>query len=171
MNESFPIPLDQDVSISLAALSDLHDVRVLMREYADQLGVDLCFQNFEAELVGLPGDYAGPRGALFIARVDGQPAGCCGLRPLDNVDYANASEMKRLFVRPKYRGFGLGRKLAEESMETARQADYACILLDTLDTMESARVLYEELGFEEIPPYYYNPIPGAHYLKADINRR
>lgn len=147
---------------------DLGVVRELFCEYAQRLGVDLCFQNFEAELAQLPGDYALPRGQLLIARVDGTVAGCCALRPLDSSDYPNASEMKRLYVRSAFRGFGLGRELAEAILDAARQAGYACVLLDTLDEMESARALYADLGFEEIPPYYYNPVPGANYLKVDI---
>ena len=148
--------------------ADMDTVREIFREYADALGVDLCFQDFESELALLPGDYAAPRGALLLAEVDGAIAGCCALRPLDAADYPNASEMKRLFVRKAFRGFGLGRELAEAMLDRARQAGYACVLLDTLDDMESARALYADLGFEEIPPYYHNPIAGAHYLKVDI---
>lgn len=143
-------------------------VRDIFREYANALGVDLCFQHFDSELAQLPGDYAAPRGALLLAEVEGAVAGCCALRPLDAADYPNASEMKRLYVRKAFRGFGLGRELAEAMLDLARQAGYACVLLDTLDEMESARALYTDLGFEEIPPYYHNPIPGAHYLKVDI---
>ena len=142
--------------------------RTLFQEYADQLGIDLCFQGFEAELAALPGDYVAPRGALLQALVDGAVAGCCALRPLDDVDYANAAEMKRLYVRKAFRGFGLGRRLSEAILESARQLDYDCVLLDTLDEMESARALYEDLGFEEVPPYYHNPLAGAHYLKVDL---
>ena len=149
--------------------SELQIVRTIFREYDDTLGVDLCFQDFESELAQLPGDYAAPRGALLLAEVGGAIAGCCALRPLDSADYPNASEMKRLFVRKAFRGFGLGRELAEAMLDRARQAGYACVLLDTLDDMEAARALYTELGFEEIPPYYHNPIAGAHYLKADIS--
>ena len=141
---------------------------VLFREYARQLGVDLCFQNFEEELATLPGDYARPRGALFLARIDGDYAGCCALRPCDAADSPNAAEMKRLFVRPGARGTGLGRELAQAALDAAREAGYSCVLLDTLDDMEAARSLYEDLGFKEIPPYYHNPIAGAHYLKADL---
>lgn len=148
--------------------ADWDAIRGLLREYAAQLGVDLCFQDFETELAGLPGPYAPPRGALLIARVDGSLAGCCALRPLDHSDYANACEMKRLYVRPQYRGLGLGRQLAEAILDAARQAAYASVLLDTLSDMETARALYQDLGFIEIPPYYYNPIPGSHYLKADL---
>jgi ribosomal protein S18 acetylase RimI-like enzyme len=138
-------------------------------EYANSLDVDLCFQGFEQELADLPGEYAEPRGALLLAWVDGQLAGCCALRPLDASDYANAAEMKRLFVRPRFRGLGLGRLLTEAILDAARHADYSCVLLDTLDDMESARALYEDLGFSEIPPYYHNPFAGAHYLKVDID--
>ena len=149
--------------------AELDAVRDIFREYASTLGVDLCFQGFDAEFAQLPGDYAEPRGALLIAEVEGAVAGCCALRPLDTADYPNASEMKRLFVRKAFRGFGLGRELAEAMLDRARQAGYACVLLDTLDDMESARALYTDLGFEEIPPYYHNPIAGAHYLKVDIS--
>jgi ribosomal protein S18 acetylase RimI-like enzyme len=143
-------------------------VRDIFREYASTLNVDLAFQDFDAELADLPGEYAPPRGHLLLAEVDGAVAGCCALRPLDTVDYPNAAEMKRLYVRRAFRGFGLGRQLAEAILDAARQAGYACVLLDTLDDMESARALYGELGFEEIPPYYHNPVAGAHYLKVDI---
>lgn len=149
--------------------AELAALRELFQEYANSLGIDLCFQQFDAELAGLPGDYAAPRGTLLLARVDGETAGCCALRPLDNADYPNAAEMKRLYVRKAFRGFGLGRQLAEAVLDAARQAGYACVLLDTLDEMESARALYADLGFVEVPPYYHNPIPGAHYLKADIS--
>ena len=151
-----------------ASADDLQALREIFREYADGLGVDLCFQQFDQELAGLPGEYAAPRGALLLATVDGAVAGCCALRPLDSADYPNAAEMKRLYVRKAFRGFGLGRQLAEAILDAARQAGYACVLLDTLDDMEAARALYDELGFEDIPPYYHNPIAGAHYLKADL---
>ncbi len=147
---------------------ELDATRELFREYAQGLGVDLCFQGFEEELQSLPGDYAHPRGTLLLARVDGALAGCCALRPLDACDYPDAAEMKRLFVRKAFRGFGLGRQLAEAILDAARQGGYACVLLDTLDDMEAARALYEDLGFQAIEPYYHNPIPGAHYLKVDL---
>ncbi len=154
--------------VSPSAPSDLDEVRAIFREYAEGLGIDLYFQQFDEELATLPGEYALPRGALLVARVDGELAGCCALRPLDAPDYPNAAEMTRLYVRKAFRGFGLGRHLAEAVLDAARQAGYACVLLDTLDDMEAARALYEELGFEDIPPYYHNPVPGAHYLKADL---
>ncbi len=147
----------------------ISSTRELFREYAALLGVDLCFQNFEAELARLPGEYAAPGGALLVALVDGQPAGCGALRALPDVDYPNACEMKRLFVRRAFRRFGLGRLLAQQLMDLATRAGYGTLLLDTLDDMEAARGLYGSLGFEEIPPYYFNPIPGAHYLKVDLD--
>ncbi len=147
---------------------DLLAVRDIFLAYAQSLSVSLDFQDFDAELATLPGDYAPPRGALLLVLVDGQVAGCCALRPLDTVDYANAAEMKRLFVHPAFRRLGLGRLLAEAILDAARLADYSCVLLDTLSEMESARALYEELGFTEVPPYYHNPYAGAHYLKVDL---
>ena len=138
----------------------------LFQEYGSSLGIDLSFQDFAAELETLPGLYAPPRGTLLLALADGHPAGCCALRPLDEVDEPNASEMKRLYVRPAFRRFGLGRQLVEATLDAGRRLGYAAILLDTLDDMEAARTLYEDLGFEEVPPYYHNPIAGAHYLRV-----
>lgn len=148
--------------------TELDQLRALMREYASSLGVDLCFQDFDQEMQALPGDYAAPRGALLAAMVDGALAGCCALRPLDNADYPNACEMKRLYVRPAFRGLGLGRLLAEAILDQARLAGYDSVLLDTLSDMETARALYTDLGFTEIPPYYHNPIPGSHYLRVKL---
>ena len=158
-----------EIELVPATTPELLDAaRLLFREYAGSLGIDLCFQNFDEELATLPGDYASPDGQLLLAYVDGQLAGCGALRPLTDVDYANACEMKRLFVRPGFRRFGLGRMLAQALLDEARRAGYSAMLLDTLDDMEAARELYASLGFEEIPPYYFNPIPGAHYLKANL---
>ncbi len=147
---------------------DLAATSGVFREYAISLGFDLCFQDFEGEIANLPGGYATPRGALLLAHVDGAIAGCCALRPLDSSDYVNAAEMKRLYVRPAFRGVGLGRQLAEAILDAARMAGYDSVLLDTLNDMEIARAMYEELGFKEIPPYYHNPLAGAHYLKVDL---
>ncbi len=147
---------------------ELQATRLIFEEYATQLGIDLGFQDFDAELANLPGEYAAPRGALLLALVDGEIAGCCALRSLDAADYSSACEMKRLFVRKAFRRFGLGRQLAEVIIDAARIAGYRHLLLDTLSDMESARALYKDLGFEDIPPYYHNPIAGAHYLKVDL---
>lgn len=146
----------------------LDALRGIFREYAQSLQIDLCFQDFEAELAELPGGYAAPRGALLLALMNEKLAGCCALRPIDTVDYPNACEMKRLYVRPLWRRNGVGRQLVETILDQARQTGYSCVLLDTLDEMESARALYQDLGFVEIPPYYYNPIEGAHYLKVNL---
>ena len=142
--------------------------RGLFNEYAQALGIDLCFQGFDEELAALPGDYAAPQGGLLLAFVDGDLAGCGAFRPLPDADYANACEMKRLYVRRAFRRFGLGRLLAQALIDRATQAGYSAMLLDTLDDMEAARGLYETLGFVEVPPYYFNPLPGAHYLKVDL---
>ncbi|MGJ7498411.1 GNAT family N-acetyltransferase [Variovorax sp. RT4R15] len=190
---SRPLPLADTPEIVLLTPDEPHELdaaRAVFRDYAETLDIDLCFQNFEEELAGLPGDYAEPRGFLLLALVDatdanaqqttgaplltrgdGRPAhvaGCGALRPLDTADYPNAAEMKRLYVRPGFRGLGLGRQIAEALLDAARSAGYTCVLLDTLDDMESARALYEDLGFEDVPPYYHNPIAGAHYLKVDL---
>jgi GNAT superfamily N-acetyltransferase len=148
--------------------ADWQAARQLFEEYAQALDIDLEFQGFSAELANLGAEYGPPRGVLLVARVDDEYAGCVALRPIDDCDYVNAAEVKRLFVRPVFRGFGLGRTLTEAILDRARELGYDSVLLDTLDTMEVARALYADLGFEEIPPYYYNPVAGAHYLKADI---
>lgn len=146
----------------------LNDARELFMEYQEHLGIDLNFQGFADEVAQLPGDYTAPLGSLLVAYVDGQAAGCCALRPRPDTDHSNAAEMKRLYVRPAFRRFGLGRLMAEHILSQSRQAGYGCLLLDTLDEMEAARNLYQELGFEEIAPYYHNPVAGAHYLKASL---
>lgn len=153
---------------SVHSVAEIEQLKGLIQEYALTLGVDLCFQDLQNELAMLPGDYAAPRGALISAWVDGQLAGCCALRPLDTSDYLLASEMKRLYVRQTYRSLGLGRQLAEAVMDASRMAGYQHVLLDTLSDMEAARALYVDLGFVEIPPYYHNPIAGAHYLLARL---
>lgn len=151
------------------APASIEAARTLMREYAASLGIDLGFQDFERELAELPGDYAPPGGTLLLALVDGAAAGCGALRPRPDVDYPNACEMKRLYVREAYRGLGLGRRLAQALIDHATRAGYRSMVLDTLDDMEAARGLYASLGFEEIPPFYFNPIAGAHYLKVDLD--
>jgi putative acetyltransferase len=176
MSEHDPAPADganaaRSPYIELIDVRDpsaLAATRVLIHEYVDSLGVDLSFQAIEPELAALPGEYAEPHGGLLLALVDGEPAGCGAFRPLADVDYPNACEMKRLYVRPAFRRFGLGRMLAQQLIDRATAAGYSCMLLDTLDEMEAARGLYESLGFQEIPPFYFNPIAGAHYLKVEL---
>ncbi|RZJ07044.1 MAG: GNAT family N-acetyltransferase [Rubrivivax sp.] len=148
---------------------DWQETRFILRDYAASLDVDLDFQGFDEELATLPGAYAQPEGLMLLALVDGAVAGSGAFRPLPDADYPNACEMKRLFVRPAFRRFGLGRVIAEALMDRATEAGYSSMLLDTLDDMEAARGLYESLGFVEVPPFYFNPIPGAHYLKAALD--
>lgn len=139
----------------------LEQIREMFAEYAASLGVDLSFQNFEQELAGLPGDYAAPSGSLLIATHEGQTVGCIALRKWEE----EVCEMKRLYVRPQFRGLSAGRKLAEAVIIVARQLGYKRMRLDTLPTMKRAQELYESLGFREIPAYRHNPIAGTSYLE------
>lgn len=140
---------------------DAEVVRAVFREYAEGLGIDLGFQDFEAELADLPGKYAEPDGCVLLA-VDGDAVlGCVALRPSG----PGAAEMKRLYVRPVGRGLKLGRRLAEAVCEAARQAGYARIRLDTLPDMAAARAVYASMGFVPTAPYVFNPIEGAIFLE------
>jgi putative acetyltransferase len=137
----------------------------LFREYQAAIEVDLCFQGFAEELAGLPGSYAPPRGALLIAHVGNEVAGCVALRPLDE----GSAEMKRLYVRDAFRGTGLGRRLAEAVIAAARAAGYSRMRLDTLDAMTEAISLYRALGFTEIDAYRPNPLPGPRYFELRLS--
>jgi len=139
-------------------------VRALFREYADELGIDLCFQGFEEELASLPSKYAPPGGRLLLAFSDGQATGCVALRPIGD----SACEMKRLYVRPSARGQHLGRRLAQRICAEARAGGYRRICLDTLPQMGEAVRLYSSLGFRPIEPYIFNPIDGAIFLGLDL---
>lgn len=151
--------------ISARSRGQVDVARELFREYAASLGVDLGFQNFEEELRGLPGDYAPPRGRLLLAFAGKRAAACGALRALDE----KTCEMKRLFVRPEFRGMGLGRRLAERLIREGRAADYRAMRLDTLPGMDDAQRLYRALGFAEIPAYRFNPVPGARFLEMDLS--
>jgi ribosomal protein S18 acetylase RimI-like enzyme len=146
---------------------ELPVVRELFREYADGLGVDLCFQGFEAELAGLPGAYAPPPGRLLLAVRGGVVLGCVALRRLSDAD----GEMKRLYVRPAARGCGAGRRLVAALIAEATAIGYRRILLDTLPTMAEAIRLYESVGFRPTEPYCINPVPGARYLALELPHR
>jgi DNA-binding MarR family transcriptional regulator/predicted GNAT family acetyltransferase len=144
-------------------------VRVLMREYCAFLGADLSFQHFEDELAGLPGKYAPPDGALFLASMElvqggAEPAGCVALRKMDE----GICEMKRLFVRPEYRGSGIGRVLAERVVVAAKDLGYRRMRLDTLERLGEAVGLYRAMGFVPIEPYYENPLPGAMFWEKEL---
>jgi ribosomal protein S18 acetylase RimI-like enzyme len=128
-------------------------VRKLFREYADSIEIDLCFQSFDAELAGLPGKYAPPAGRLWLAMIEGKPAGCVALRPIAT----DICEMKRLYVRPEFRSRKVGRALASSVIAAARAIGYERMRLDTLSSMNEAIALYESLGFQRIPAYYANP--------------
>ena len=136
---------------------DFDDARVLFREYSSLVAEALCFQNFDAELAALPGEYAPPGGVLLIARHGKATAGCVALRRID----ARTGEMKRMYVRERYRGSGLGRRLALEAIEAARRLYYARIVLDTLPKLDAAIALYRDLGFRETGAYLACPTPGA----------
>ena len=152
--------------VSVQSDGDLDQVRALFREYATSLDIDLAFQGFEAELATLPGKYAPPQGALFLAyATDGRALGCVGVRPFER---PGACEMKRLYVRPAGRRSGAGRLLASEAVAFAGAAGYGEILLDTLPHMTAAIGLYRSLGFEEIPPYWRNSVPGLLYFGKQI---
>jgi GNAT superfamily N-acetyltransferase len=140
-------------------------VRRLFREYADSLGFDLSFQNFEQELADLPGHYTPPRGRLYLAYVGKRPAGCIALRWLSD----EVCEMKRFYVCPLFRGKGVGKRLATLLINEAREIGYKRMLLDTVPTMKRAMVLYRALGFKPIPPYRENPVPGATFLELPLS--
>jgi putative acetyltransferase len=143
---------------------DIKTVKQLFVKYADGLGFDLCFQNFEEELANLPGDYAPQGGCLLLARYNGKAAGCIALRKLND----SVCEMKRLYVKPEFRGLKIGRKLVEAVIAEARRIGYTHIRGDTLPSMEAARALYASLGFKEIKPYRHNPIEGAIYIELKL---
>ena len=146
---------------------DIAACRTLFLEYRQAVGAVPCFEGFDHEVATLPGDYGPPRGRLWLAHVDDEPAGCVALRPIAPRD----AEIKRLFVRPRFRGRQLGRALAECALETARQLGYVSVRLDTLPTMVEAQALYERLGFQPVARYNDNPVEGVRFLVYDLRPR
>ena len=157
-----PTPL---ALVAASTPRDLDSARALFREYAASLGFPLDFQGFEQELAALPGEYAEPRGTIVLARAEDGDAGCVALRPLAD---PGVCEMKRMYVRPAFRGRGLGRRLGERILGDARARGYRAMRLDTIDTMTPAIALYRDLGFRPIPAYRYNPIAGALYFELEL---
>jgi ribosomal protein S18 acetylase RimI-like enzyme len=144
---------------------EIQQARQLFEEYAAWLGFDLCFQNFDRELVELPGQYAPPSGRLFLATENDRLAGCIALRKIGD----DVGEMKRLYVRPEFRGHGLGRTLTETLLQEAREIGYRRVRLDTLPgKMDAAIAMYRSLGFKNIEPYYNNPVAGAAFMELEL---
>ena len=152
------------MELRAATAADIPTVRALFAEYAAGIGVDLCFQKFDEELAGLPGSYAPPTGRLIVAWDGETAAGCIALRRLDE----GRCELKRLYVRPAFRGRGLGRLLASRALEEAAAAGYAAAYLDTLPSMTEAAALYRVLGFAPTEPYRHNPVPGALFFAKTL---
>ena len=153
------------IRISEARWPDDHaTVEALFREYVSSLTEDISFQNVDEELSGLPGKYARPGGVVLIAWDGAAAAGAIACRMFE----PGVAEMKRLYVRPDFRGRGLGRDLANELIEHARERGYRTMLLDTLASMASARALYRDLGFAPVEPYYENPLPGVMYMALEL---
>jgi ribosomal protein S18 acetylase RimI-like enzyme len=142
----------------------LSHIRVLFREYAESLGFHLCFQDFDREMAELPGQYRPPMGRLLVATWSGEVAGCVAMKPLGE----GLCEMKRFFVRPAFRGKGIGQALAVAIINEARSAGYRAMRLDTVPSMQSAIRIYESLGFRDTEPYVFNPVPGVRYLELRL---
>ena len=152
--------------IQAESAGELQETKSLFREYEQELAVDLCFQHFEEELAGLPGKYQPPAGALLLGLHDRSAVGCVAMRRMGS----STCEMKRLFVRPRFRKMGLGRLLAQEIISCAHYAGYRMMYLDTLARLKDAIQLYHSLGFRETAPYYDNPLDDVVYLQLELNR-
>ncbi|MGE0154745.1 MAG: GNAT family N-acetyltransferase [Reyranellaceae bacterium] len=144
--------------------ADIAAVKSLFREYAESLGFSLCFQGFDEEMASFPAKYSPPKGGLLLASVEGQPAGAVGVWQ----QAPGICEMKRLYVRPQFRGLDLGRRLADAVVREGRRLGYRAMRLDTLKTMVAARSLYASMGFVEVEPYYHNPMADAVYMELPL---
>lgn len=153
------------VIVGSGATDQVESAKQLFLEYANSLNFSLCFQNFDKELAGLPGEYSPPSGRLVLAFEDGKLAGCVALRKIDN----DICEMKRLYMRPAFRARGIGRRLATKIVEEAQEIGYLTMRLDTTPSMKEAISLYRSLGFEEIESYRYNPLPGTLFMELKLD--
>jgi putative acetyltransferase len=151
--------------IEATKTKDIQTVRELFDEYAAAIGIDLAFQNFEQELIHIADIYMPPEGAVLLAEQDGMQAGCVGVRKIDD----RRCEMKRLYVRERFRGKGVGKALCRRIIATGRQLGYKEMLLDTLSTMTGAQALYRALGFKKTEPYYNNPLPEVRYMLLTLD--
>jgi putative acetyltransferase len=149
----------------IATHQDLEDVKELFRAYVQFLGINLDFQGFEVELAKLPAKYAEPEGAIFLAKVDGNVAGCVALWKLED----GICEMKRLFIKPTFQGLGLGKKMVLVLIDEAKNKGYKIMKLDTLKRLQSANYLYTSLGFVSTKPYNFNPEPDILYFEKELN--
>jgi len=162
-----PTPSEDLQIVTATSAAEIAAARDLIKEYGESLGVDLSFQDFQTELERLPGEYAPPKGALLLARIGDSYAGCVALRSWSST----VCEMKRLYVRPRWRGRGIGQRLIDEILDVARRAGCSAMRLDTLPSMSAARALYESIGFRPIAPYYDSPIHGTTFMEIDLIRK
>ena len=164
-DSSVPSAVKALTFLQVESVAQIAHARELFFEYAQSLGFSLCFQDFDKELADLPGKYAPPSGRLLLAESDAQLAGCIALRKLDDT----ICEMKRLYVRPQFRGRGLGRALTDRIIAEARQIGYTRMRLDTVEpVMKDAVAMYRKIGFVEIAPYCANPMAGALYMELQL---
>lgn len=155
MNDVIPVTTDNDIAA----------IRRLFEEYSASLPVDLALQHIDHEMASLPGSYSAPRGALFLARADGSVAGCIGLRPFSE----SVGELKRLYVVPAFRGRGFARALVSAAIVAGRGSGYDALVLDSLDSMQAAILLYQSFGFRRTEPYWSNPFPNVQYFRLSLN--
>jgi putative acetyltransferase len=156
-----PVTVNDIIYRTACSETEFNEGRELFREYTESMGLDLGFQGFEAELENIGVQYNAPRGALILAYADDQPIGCTGIRELD----PKTAELKRMYVKPEYRGMKIGLNLMVLALEKAKELNYQKIRLDSLETMKEARKLYDSFGFYEIGPYRFNPLPGPVFME------